>query len=99
MLKGHKITVGVREAKAQLTKLIAQARRGAVVDITYRGKSVVQLTALRQQELSGAARLQALEEHGSITCRRTPVPRTLRAARPRRGQDLQTLLQRDREPR
>lgn len=40
-------TIGIREAKAQLSRLVSEAERGAEWIITVRGRHVAKLTAVR----------------------------------------------------
>lgn len=59
---GHRIEVGVRELKNQLSRYIDQVRDGKEVIVTEHGKPVARLTMLTEQD----DRLQRLIESGAV---------------------------------
>ena len=58
--------VGVREAKAKLSSLIAEVRRGEAVTITDRGQPVARLVPVGDDRTSLEARLGELEAMGWV---------------------------------
>ncbi len=89
--------MGIREAKAQLTRLIAKVRAGMVIDITCRGKEVAQIVPYPQHEVGREQVLQSLAERGWITPARSTAPRSYSAVPLKKPRDLQALLRRDRD--
>jgi len=65
-------TVGIREAKAQLSRLVRRAQRGDVVTITHRGRPVARLVPVGEREVSPAARLEELKRRGWIEDQTAP---------------------------
>lgn len=65
-------TVGIREAKANLSKYLQSIRQGNEIIITDRGRPVGKIVPLQPEELSLSARLQQLEENGLIET--APLP-------------------------
>ncbi|MHB1129809.1 MAG: type II toxin-antitoxin system Phd/YefM family antitoxin [Ilumatobacteraceae bacterium] len=59
---GHRIEVGVRELKNQLSRYIDQVRDGKEVIVTEHGRPVARLTMLTEQD----DRLQRLIESGAV---------------------------------
>lgn len=90
-------SVGVREAKAQLTKLLAQVERGACIDITSRGRHVARLVPAPQMTTS-EARWKDLEARGLVTLATRPCPPNRKPYRPKKVPfDLQKMLRQDRD--
>ncbi|HZB97494.1 MAG TPA: type II toxin-antitoxin system prevent-host-death family antitoxin [Candidatus Sulfotelmatobacter sp.] len=88
-------TIGIREAKAQLSRLVSEAERGAEWIITDRGRPVAKLTPIHGDRSPLAQRLQRLENWGWIeppNVRAVRVPPPLRIAA-----DAQRALQEDRD--
>ncbi len=89
------LTIGIREAKAQLSRLVSEAERGTVWIITDRGRAVARLAPLHDLESPLAQRISKLESWGWIE-RGTPegwtVPPPVRI-----GADAQMALQEDRD--
>jgi prevent-host-death family protein len=92
------ITVGVREAKGNLSRLLRQVRQGVQVVITDRGEPVGRIVPVEREELSVEERLKDLERRGILRARarRTPfkVPRPVQMPK---KVDLQAMLQEDRD--
>ena len=90
------ITVGVREAKGNLSRLLKQVREGVQVVITDRGEPVGRIVPVERKELSVEDRLKDLERRGILRARRTPckVPRPVHIPK---KVDLQAMLQEDRD--
>jgi len=90
-------TIGIREAKANLSKYLQSIKQGNEIIITDRGRPVGKIVPLQPGELSLAARLQKLSESGLIETVHPP-----RAARkpappiPLPDDLAQRLLQEDR---
>jgi prevent-host-death family protein len=87
-------TIGIREAKAQLSRLVSEAERGAEWIITDRGRPVAKLTAVRDVTTPLEHRLARLESWGWFEPsrgRRGAVPPPIRIAA-----DAQRALQEDR---
>ena len=59
-------TIGLREAKARLSEVVARVRRGGTVLLTHRGRAVARIVPVREEERSLDARLRALEEIGLL---------------------------------
>ena len=66
-------TVGIREAKAQLSQLIRRAERGDVVTITHRGRPVARIVPIGDVGDDPAARVEELKRRGWIEDQ-TPPP-------------------------
>ncbi len=96
----QRISVGVREAKANLSKLLRQVRRGAHVLITDRGHPVGQIIPVDKKSLPLASRLEELEYSGILEpvaagrARGARLPPPLSLPKSIRAQEL---LQRDRD--
>jgi prevent-host-death family protein len=92
------ITVGVREAKGNLSRLLKQVRQGVQVVITDRGEPVCRIVPVEREELSVEERLKDLEKRGILRARagRTPfkVPRPVQLPK---KVDVQAMLQEDRD--
>lgn len=73
---GHRIEVGVRELKNQLSRYIDQVREGKEVIVTEHGRPVARLTTLTESD----DRLQRLIESGAVT---PPINPTRHRARAR----------------
>lgn len=73
---GHRIEVGVRELKNQLSRYIDQVREGKEVIVTEHGRPVARLTTLTESD----DRLQRLIESGVVT---PPINPTRHRARAR----------------
>jgi prevent-host-death family protein len=59
-------TVGIREAKIQLSKLLKLVQQGNEVILTDRGKPVGKIVPIAAEELPLSARLKQMEEKGLV---------------------------------
>jgi len=87
-------TIGIREAKAQLSRLVSETERGAEWIITDRGRPVAKLAPVRDLTSPVLQRVSRLESWGWIepaTRRATRIPPPVRIQ-----PDAQRLLQEDR---
>jgi prevent-host-death family protein len=87
-------TIGIREAKAQLSRLVSEAERGAEWIITDRGRPVAKLTPVRDHRAPVEQRVGQLESWGwiePVSARPGRIPPPLRI-----GADAQRALQEDR---
>jgi prevent-host-death family protein len=62
--------IGVRDAKAQLSRLLQDVQRGGEWTITERGKPIARLVPIAAESVSLAQRIRSLEQAGIIE----PVP-------------------------
>ena len=60
------ISVGVREAKINLSKLLKRVMQGQEVVITDRGKPVGKVIPIPQEDLPMAERIKKMEEMGLV---------------------------------
>jgi prevent-host-death family protein len=70
-------TAGVREAKARLSQLLDDVRRGREWTITDRGEPIARLVPVARESLPLADRLRRLEQQGLLepsSARMLPVP-------------------------
>lgn len=58
--------IGVRDAKAQLSRLLQDVQAGEEWTITERGKPVARLVSIASGSLSFAERVRRLEQNGTI---------------------------------
>ena len=87
-------SIGIREAKAQLSRLVSEAQRGAEWIITDRGRPVAKLSPVRNVTAPLQQRLSQLESWGWIEPARA---RPARIPPPARIEtDAQRALQQDR---
>lgn len=88
------LTIGIREAKAQLSRLVSEAERGTEWIITDRGRPVAKLAPLSDLTAPVEHRLAKLEKWGWIeppASPAIPVPPPIKI-----GADAQRALQEDR---
>ncbi|MDR7555993.1 MAG: type II toxin-antitoxin system prevent-host-death family antitoxin [Armatimonadota bacterium] len=67
-------TVGIREAKARLSRLVDEVSRGREWIITARGKPVARLAPVTPASLSLAQRIKQLEDAGVLEPARPAEP-------------------------
>lgn len=60
------INVGIREAKANLSRLLKEVQKGAIVSITDRGESIARLIPVTEKNMSLEQRISNLEKNGWI---------------------------------
>lgn len=60
------ISMGVREAKINLSKLLKRVRQGQEVVITDRGKPVGKVVPIPQEHLPISERIRKMEEQGLV---------------------------------
>jgi prevent-host-death family protein len=75
--KGGTRAVGVRDAKAQLSRLLQDVQRGGEWTITERGRAIARLVPMSLEQIPLAERMRRLEEIGTIEPaaeRRSPLP-------------------------
>lgn len=88
------LTIGIREAKAQLSRLVSEVERGTEWIITDRGRPVAKLAPLHDLSAPVENRLGRLENWGWIepaSRRQLPIPPPIRIRA-----DAQRALQEDR---
>lgn len=88
-------TIGIREAKAQLSRLIADAKNGGEWVITEHGVPVAKLSPLADLDAPLEERISRLESWGWIEAEE-PQPAPLVLEPVRADVDMQALLQDDR---
>lgn len=88
-------TIGVREAKAQLSRLLRDVQQGLEWVITDRGRPVAVISPVPRASLPLEERVRQLEEKGWIEPRHHPC-RQLPPPLPLPGDLAQTWLQEDR---
>ncbi len=59
-------TVGIREAKAQLSRLVRRAQRGDSITLTHRGRPIAKIVPITEPDRSIAARIEELKRRGWI---------------------------------
>ena len=59
-------TVGIREAKAQLSRLVRRAQRGDSITLTHRGRPIAKIVPITEPDRSIAARIEELKRRGGI---------------------------------
>ena len=92
------ITVGVREAKGNLSRLLKQVREGIQIVITDRGEPVGRIIPVGREDLSLEDRLKDLEKRGILQARargaHLKVPKPVQIPK---KVDVQAMLQEDRD--
>ncbi len=61
-----KTTVGIRDAKANLSKLLKEVQKGAEIILTDRGRPVGKLVPVKLENLTLYQRIHALEKNGVL---------------------------------
>lgn len=89
------LTIGIREAKAQLSRLVSEAERGTEWIITDHGRPVARLAPLGDMQTPLLQRISRLEKWGWIE----PAPKSRPRIPPplRIAADAQDVLQQDRD--
>ena len=89
-------SIGIREAKAQFSRLVSEAEQGAQWVITDRGRPVAKLVPLHDSDLPLQQRLSRLEAWGWIEPLASSGP-SLITPPIHIGTDAQRALQEDRD--
>ena len=89
-------TVGIREAKIQLSKLLKSVQQGNEVILTDRGKPVGKIVPIPAEELPLSARLKQMEEKGLVQELPADYYRILPSPIPIADNVAQQFLQEDR---
>lgn len=93
----YDITVGVREAKIHLSRILDQVAAGTEVIITDRGRPIAKITRVPSSALSLEDRLAELERRGWIEPARGGKARKIPPPLPVKGDVAQRFLREDRE--
>ncbi len=91
-----KISVGVREAKVNLSKLIKDIQCGKEIIITDRGNPVACLTPIKEETLSIKQRIIKLEKAGLIEPEKKKI-KNLPPPLPLPDEKAQLILREDRD--
>lgn len=59
-------TVGIREAKAQLSRLVRRAQRGDSITLTHRGHAIAKIVPITEADGSLESRIEELRKRGWI---------------------------------
>jgi prevent-host-death family protein len=89
------LSIGIRDAKINLSRLLKEAQKGAEIIITDRGKRVARIVAIEEESLPLIDRVKNLENGGLLDpmpSRRRPLPPPL----PLEADIAQRFLQEDR---
>ena len=88
--------VGIREAKAHLSRYLKMVRNGAEIVITDRGKPIGKIIPIETDELPLADRIKRLEDQGVIARQAGEPPGKIPPAIPLTSHIAQKILQEDR---
>ena len=66
------ITYSAYDAKARFSEVLRQVRDGKTVTVSYRGKPVAEIRAIRDSPATIEARLDDLERQGIVVCSGEP---------------------------
>lgn len=91
------ISVGVREAKINLSKLLKMVRNGSEIVLTDRGRPVGKIVPMKAESLPLHARIKHLEEQGVIERRAGKGYKRIPPPIPVLNGIAQRFLQEDRE--
>ena len=87
--------IGLREAKANLSRLVKEVQKGAEIILTDRGKPVAKLSPIVEGTLSFETRVAKLEDRGLLEPLGSKLIK-LPPPQPQPGEKAQELLQEDR---
>jgi len=90
------ISIGIREAKINLSKLLKNVQKGEEIIITDRGKPVGKIVPVTQDSLSLAERIKRLERQGWIEPQKKETQGPLPHPLPLPDEIAQKYLQEDR---
>ncbi len=91
----HKSSIGLREAKANLSRLVKEVKEGAEIILTERGEPVARLAPITEDSLLLEQRLAKLERAGWIEPSKSSK-RKLPPPLPLNSNKAQEFLQEDR---
>lgn len=91
------ISVGIRDAKLHLSKLLKRVQQGQVVLLKDRGRPVARIVPIDSHTLELSERIKRLEEQGVIEPTPKKHRKTLASPIPVPGDMAQSLLQEDRD--
>jgi prevent-host-death family protein len=90
------ISIGIREAKINLSKLLKNVQKGEEIIITDRGKPVGKIVPVTQESLSLAERINRLERQGWIEPQKKEKQGPLPSPLPLPDEIAQKYLEEDR---
>lgn len=90
------ISIGIREAKINLSKLLKNVQKGGEIIITDRGQPVGKIVPITQNSLSLTERINGLERQGWIESQKANEQRPLPPPLPLPDELAQKYLQEDR---
>ncbi len=64
--------VGIREAKAELSKILRRVKRGESIDITERGERIARISPFRKADLTLEEQVERLEKEGILVRGKLP---------------------------
>ena len=88
------ITYSAYDAKARFSEVLRQVRDGKRVTVSYRGKPVAEIRAIRDSPATIEARLDDLERQGIVVCSGKPR-KPMKAVGRRPGAFKRFLAERD----
>lgn len=91
------ISIGIREAKIKLSKLLKNVQKGGEILITDRGRPVGKIVSVEAESLPLAERIQELERQGWIEPQKKKTPRELHPPIPLRDELAQKYLKQERK--
>ena len=91
------LSVGIRDAKLHLSKLLKRVQQGEEVLLKSRGRPVARIVPIDTDSLVFAERIKRLEEQGVIEPTPKKQRKTLPSPIPVSGRGAQSLLQEDRD--
>lgn len=91
------VSVGVREAKMNLSRLLRMVQKGVEIILTDRGKPVGKIVPIKSEALPLPARIRNLEERGIIESRTGKGRRIIPPPIPVPDNAAQRILQEERE--
>ncbi len=92
----HNISMGIREAKIKLSKLLKSVQKGREILITDRGRPVGKIIPVEPETLPLAERIQELERQGWIEPQKKKRPRELHPPIQLPGELAQKYLKQER---
>jgi prevent-host-death family protein len=90
------ISIGIREAKIKLSKLLKSVQTGSEILITDRGRPVGKIVPVEAESLPLDQRIQELERQGWIEPQKKKKPRELHPPIPFHGELAQKYLKQER---